>query len=289
MTASDTAAKPPTLADLGCRFVQQPGAAAIERAQVDAAQWRGAAATVAANGGRLVALWGTDRRGAGEGHAVAAAYALGATLYWLDLPLAAEAGGAAGAGGLEHAGTTEASPGADAVAGPPPTYPDLGATFACARRMQRAIADLNGLQALAAPQDGADAALIDRRPWLRHAAWPPDYFPLRHDAGGGDGNDAFIGRTRDDALDSGARHVAADERYPFVVVEGDGVHEIAVGAFTVSKCEGDDQLDPLYFRALPEPSTAMQKLDDTHETPFMPVVPSMSEGVDQPVPVNTVA
>ena len=76
--------------------------------------------------------------------------------------------------------------------------------FPAAGRMQRAVADLTGLRS------------GDRRsrPWLRHGAWPADFHPL--------------GRRR------GARRQASDVRrpstiYAFVRVEGDGVHEIAVG------------------------------------------------------------
>ena len=79
-------------------------------------------------------------------------------------------------------------------------YPSLASTFPCAGRMQRAVYDLLGLRA-----SGGDP-----RPWLRHAAWP-EVFPLRRDV-------------------NGATQIpAAQERYPFVVVEGDGVHEIPVG------------------------------------------------------------
>ncbi len=181
---------PHVLSDLGCPFRPQPGAARVLRAQVDAAQWRATATAVAARGGRLLALWGTDRRGLGQGHAVAAAFAIGATLFWIDLALAPEG---------------DADPAADPAAAAT-TYPDLGALFACAGRMQRAVADMNGLHA------EADAAHpVDARPWLRHAAWPANYFPLRIDA------------------DAAARFARDDERYAFVTVEGDGVHEIAVG------------------------------------------------------------
>ena len=69
--------------------------------------------------------------------------------------------------------------------------------------MQRAIADMSGLTA-------EDAA--DRRPWLNHGAWSPHSFPLRQD-----GSDPGI---------SSGRQVSD---YPFVRVEGDGVHEIPVG------------------------------------------------------------
>ncbi len=85
------------------------------------------------------------------------------------------------------------------TAGDPP-YPGIDHLFPCAGRMQRAVADLCGLHA-------ADA---DSRPWLRHAAWPRGFHPLV------------------DQQVPPARHPAADD-YPFVAVQGDGVHEIAVG------------------------------------------------------------
>jgi Ni,Fe-hydrogenase III large subunit/Ni,Fe-hydrogenase III component G len=83
-----------------------------------------------------------------------------------------------------------------------PSFPELAGLFPVADRMQRSIYDLLGIYA-----QGAG----DKRPWLRHGAWREDEFPLRRDF------DAA--RARDNAL----------ERYAFVRVEGDGVHEIPVG------------------------------------------------------------
>ncbi len=83
------------------------------------------------------------------------------------------------------------------------TYPDLVPLFPAAGRMQRAVADLSGLRA-----EGAK----DQRPWLNHGAWPADFFPL--------------------APTAQADQVFPDLPlldYPFVRVQGDGVHEIAVG------------------------------------------------------------
>jgi len=82
------------------------------------------------------------------------------------------------------------------------SYPDLSGLFPCASRMQRAVHDLLGLVA-----EGA----TDLRPWLRHGAWRPHDHPLRRD------------------FDPDAFRANAIESYPFVRVEGDGVHEIAVG------------------------------------------------------------
>jgi Ni,Fe-hydrogenase III large subunit len=154
-------------------FRRLPGAAPVATCTVTETQWSSLAAAVRA-GGRLVAVWGSDRRPAGEGIFVYAGYALEDGLACARLPIAADR--------LE--------------------YPDLAAVFPCALRMQRALFDLLGVSA---------AGAEDQRPWLRHAAWPADFFPLRHDA---DPRRAFENE---------------QERYAFVSVEGDGVHEIPVG------------------------------------------------------------
>jgi Ni,Fe-hydrogenase III large subunit/Ni,Fe-hydrogenase III component G len=83
-----------------------------------------------------------------------------------------------------------------------PMYPDLSSIFPAASRMQRAAYDMLGIYA----QEGHD-----HRKWLRHGAWHSGSFPLRKDF------DAAASRT----------HEADD--YPFVPVEGQGVHEIPVG------------------------------------------------------------
>lgn len=84
-----------------------------------------------------------------------------------------------------------------------PGYPDLAGTFPWATRMQRAAADLSGIRA-----DGCR----DTRPWLDHGQWNTDSPPLRQQ------------------VRSGPPAVGAiPAKYPFVSVEGDGVHEIAVG------------------------------------------------------------
>jgi Ni,Fe-hydrogenase III large subunit len=87
------------------------------------------------------------------------------------------------------------------LADPPAPYPGLERYFPCASRMQRAIADLSGVR----------ATDPDARAWLRHNAWPPDFHPL---------------------VDSPARltdHEGGVDVYPFVRVDGEGVHEIPVG------------------------------------------------------------
>jgi Ni,Fe-hydrogenase III large subunit/Ni,Fe-hydrogenase III component G len=175
LVAPSATRKPFELPGLDCTFTRLAGPLPMYRSQVTKPQWRAAASVVRSLGGRLVTIWGIDRRTETGHFAVAVAYALNAGLVWLDLP-------------LSDADST--------------SYPDLTAAFASAARMQRAVADLSGLLASGA---------ADTRPWLRHAAWPEDYHPLRREPDG---------RERFDAL---------DEAYPFVAVTGDGVHEIAVG------------------------------------------------------------
>jgi len=87
------------------------------------------------------------------------------------------------------------------LANPEAPYPGLESHFPCASRMQRAMADLSGVR----------SSDPDSRAWLRHNAWPPDFHPL---------------------IDPAARvteHEAGVDVYPFVRVDGEGVHEIPVG------------------------------------------------------------
>ncbi|MBI4696231.1 MAG: NADH-quinone oxidoreductase subunit C [Gammaproteobacteria bacterium] len=157
------------------RLESLPAPLPIRHGLVDAEGWRNAAEAVRAGGARLVSLWATDRRPLGEAYVVNAAYAIPEGLVWIGLPLADE---------------DEA-------------YPDLTAHFPTAGRMQRAVRDLLGLHA---------AGARDQRPWLRHGTWPPDFFPLRHDAEPSSRFPEFGG-----------------ESYAFVPVDGEGVHEIPVG------------------------------------------------------------
>jgi Ni,Fe-hydrogenase III large subunit/Ni,Fe-hydrogenase III component G len=83
-----------------------------------------------------------------------------------------------------------------------PAYSDVSSIFPVAGRMQRAAYDLLGIYA----HEGHD-----HRKWLRHGAWHGGSFPLR--------KDFESVKSRADDADS----------YPFVQVEGQGVHEIAVG------------------------------------------------------------
>ena len=80
-------------------------------------------------------------------------------------------------------------------------YPGIEDLFPAAARMQRAMADLSGVH----------STDPDTRPWLRHTAWPQTFRPLI--------DPPALAPTTEPAIDS----------YNFVRVEGDGVHEIAVG------------------------------------------------------------
>jgi Ni,Fe-hydrogenase III large subunit/Ni,Fe-hydrogenase III component G len=84
---------------------------------------------------------------------------------------------------------------------PGASYGDVSAIFPAAARMQRSTFDLVGV--------GSEAD--DQRPWTWMASWPIDRFPLRRDF------------AASPAWEPG------QEDYAFVKVEGDGVHEIAVG------------------------------------------------------------
>ena len=80
-------------------------------------------------------------------------------------------------------------------------YAGIEDLYPAAARMQRAMADLSGLRST----DG------DTRPWLRHEAWPSSFRPLV------------------DPPESLSAAEAQIDAYDFVRVEGEGVHEIAVG------------------------------------------------------------
>ena len=164
-----------TVAGLNLPLERMPAPLPLWHGCVDAEGWHAAARSVAQVGGRLLSLWGTDRtQGGNTLLGVCAAYATTDGLVWLDLAL--------GDGGAR--------------------YPDLAGIFPYAARMQRAAADLLGVQA-----QGAE----DTRPWLNHGAWLDDRFPLRRDG------------------DPSTVQPRLAQDYPFVRVEGDGVHEIAVG------------------------------------------------------------
>jgi len=94
-------------------FEALPAELPIGRARVDASQWSSCARAVAAVGGRLVSMWGSDRRDRGAGFVAHAAYALLNGLAWVELSLDDPAAG----------------------------WPDLSGNFPNAARLQRATAD----------------------------------------------------------------------------------------------------------------------------------------------------
>lgn len=159
----------------GVPFKALPGTVCV--ADVDAHHWLRIAQMIRAESGRMVSLWGTDRRPLESSDVVSAAYCAPEGLLWLRLLL-----------------------------GEGESYPDLTPLFPAAARMQRALFDLLGMVA-------ADAE--DQRPWLNHGRWPRDHFPLRRENSG---------------QEQGQQQFNTElTPYPFVLVEGDGVHEIAVG------------------------------------------------------------
>ena len=161
------------IADLDLNVVAMPTPFPLSRGLVTSQEWESAAISIAENHGRLVTLW-ASQGGKGD-FVVSVVYDIdNGKLLWLDLPL--------------FKGSTK--------------YPDISSLFPSATRMQRTVHDLLGIAA-----DGA----IDTRNWLRHGAWPDDYFPLRKENNGHEVH-------QDDTDD-----------YPFVQVTGEGVHEIAVG------------------------------------------------------------
>jgi Ni,Fe-hydrogenase III large subunit/Ni,Fe-hydrogenase III component G len=156
------------------KFQRMPGVMPIWHGAVDAAIFRSLCVEVANSGGKLVALWGTDDRAMNSSYAVHVALVTSLGLLSLSL----------------------------VVSGDNPQYPDISDIFPGASRMQRALYDMLGVNALDAD---------DQRKWLRHASWPADIHPLRKDF---DGKQVFATEA---------------DRYEFVTVTGDGVHEIPVG------------------------------------------------------------
>lgn len=162
----------------------------IWRGPVAAASLPALARTVKEEGGQLIALWGSDDRHLAPGAP--------------QVHPAGERDGKTSGFGihvvlLTGSGLVWVSA---PLAAEAPAYPDLAHIFPQAGRMQRAAFDLLGIRA-------SDA--VDDRKWLRHGAWPADVFPLRKDFN----------------PDRPATHDT--DAYPFIRVEGEGVHEIAVG------------------------------------------------------------
>lgn len=158
---------------LGLKPEPLPGAVPARVLRLTANQLRTVCVAIADEGGLLQALWGSDERDREGDFLIRVALQHAEELLIVELPV------------------TEAES----------AFPNLSEIFPAAARMQRAVDDMLGLTA----RNG------DSRSWLRHSAWPVDYFPLRRDAG------------------EPVSSITKDEHYRFVSVKGDGVHEIAVG------------------------------------------------------------
>ena len=143
------------------------------RRPVNFEQWAMAATEAAAAGGHLIALWATSDSHDSSSVIMRAALLTDLGVLVLELPHVSDGS----------------------------RYPGLQEVFPAASRMQRAAFDLTG----------ARSDDVDTRPWVRHAAWPVDTFPLRTGAA----------PPRPPA--------AVPDAYDFVRVEGEGVHEIPVG------------------------------------------------------------
>ncbi|MDO8292428.1 MAG: NADH-quinone oxidoreductase subunit C [Gallionella sp.] len=137
------------------KFNKLPGAMPIWHGTVDATQFRNLCEQVKHDGGKLVALWGSDESTRDAGYALHVSLVTAAGMLCLTLPVKAER----------------------------PAYPDISDLFPGAGRMQRAVADLLGLHAT-----GAD----DQRKWIRHGSWPGNVHPLRKNF---DGNTVFPAET----------------------------------------------------------------------------------------------
>jgi Ni,Fe-hydrogenase III large subunit/Ni,Fe-hydrogenase III component G len=127
-------------------FRSLPGIMPVCVADVGAQDWSRVAQMIRAEGGRLVSIWGTDRRPLADHYVMSAAYCVAEGLLWLRLAV--------------HE---------------PDGYPDLSDEFPAAVRMQRTVFDLLGLRA---------KGMEDVRPWINQGKWPANYFPLRQEFSG---------------------------------------------------------------------------------------------------------
>ena len=178
------------LEDFNIELKPLPGAMPVWHGRADVGQWRAVCQQVRDESGRLVALWGSDGSDRGEGYAVHVALAVPSGLIVATLALAGE------------------------------SFPDISDLFSAANRMQRAVYDLFGVRA-----EGA----LDQRKWLRHAAWPAGVFPLRKDFKDDSAFSAQSSSNHQSPITSHEQRPEQMDDYPFIRVEGEGVHEIPVG------------------------------------------------------------
>ena len=182
------------LDDTTIEFTNQPGAGApVWHGHAPSGEdLRSFAAAVHLAGGRIGAIWGSDERKNGHGFRLQCVFGIDQGHAWLTLDLPEDA----------------------------PGYPDLSSIFPAANRMQRATRDMVGI----ASEGG------DQRPWLRHGAWPADWYPLRHDAEAEKGARLEFNESQNSnqaPFSAGFPNFPSD--YDFVKVGGEGAHEIPVG------------------------------------------------------------
>lgn len=178
------------ISGLDVEFAALSAPVPIWHARVTRSQWRAAADLVRAQGGRLLALW-ADGVPPTDAIESIASQAVYTRASTVFVAYAVLEGVFWLALPLEPSGSAA-------------RYPDLSQVFPAAARMQRAAAELSGICA-----EGAS----DQRPWLNHGAWPSDHYPLQQDPA---------------AVPTPVTPGALVD-YAFVRVQGDGVHEIAVG------------------------------------------------------------
>lgn len=180
-----------SITQLGLDSQRLPTPLPIWRAQLDLEAWADTGRQIAALGGRLISLWGRE---AGDNSGGQPATLIACAAYGLqDGLLYLEAPLTAGQ-----------------------VLPDLSSSFPFAGRMQRSLQDLLGL-----PTAGAH----DSRPWLDHGLWGDGPAPLLRTAA--EHKTAAIATPTTTATT--ATTAALPRNYPFIRVEGEGVHEVAVG------------------------------------------------------------
>ena len=166
-----------------------PSNIACTQAIVDAPEWGRTIEQLKITGATFVTLWGTDERDRDNRFHIHAIFLTPTGLMLLHHPLEPRTPN-------------------------PEPYPTIAQIFPAAARMERATRDLLGIASTAA----------DQRPWLRHDAWPADTYPLRRDPTVCHSDPELV-----EGEESPHFARAATTPYPFIQVEGDGVHEIAVG------------------------------------------------------------
>ena len=130
------------LDDFTTLFPKLPGAMPVWHGKVNAQELLSLCEQVKHDGGKLVALWGSDDTQQNSQYALHVALVNAQGMLVLTLP-------------IDHG---------------KPDFPDLSELFPAANRMQRSVADMLGLHPTGA---------ADHRKWLRHAAWPGNQHPLR--------------------------------------------------------------------------------------------------------------